>query len=110
MSTDRIDTHAATDSVSPVVEANGNHGDSHGASCRDVMILRARCSKLRNWLRVLLDEPAATGVLSEASVAELRGTDPAIGEVEAHDLIGRLARGGDAPATHPLAPDVTDAN
>jgi hypothetical protein len=77
---------------------------------REAVLLRARCSNLRHWCRALLDEPAAAGVLDGPTAADLRATAPAVGETEAHDLIGQLTRGGSIPTSHRLAPPTTDAN
>ena len=89
-------------------EANGAHGDHLGDPFREVVMLRARCSNLRHWCRTLLDDPAAAGVLSEPTVAELRTTPPEVTEPEGQVVVALLARGGNVPPTHPLAPATLD--
>jgi hypothetical protein len=74
----------------------------------EVVMLRARCSNLRHWCRALLEEPAATGVIPEATVADLLQVSPEVSEPEGQDVVALLARGGTLPANHPLAPTTID--
>ena len=103
MSIERSEPHAAG-AGSPVAESNGTHASDRGTLVREVVLLRARCSNLRHWCRLMLADPAAPGVLDEPTVADIRDLPPEIGELEAHDLICQFARGGSVPANHPLVP------
>ena len=84
---------------------NGRSLDGRDTLARDIVMLRARCSNLRHWCRTLLDNPAAAGVLPEATAAELRSTTPELTEAEGQTVVALLARGGNVPPTHPLAPE-----
>lgn len=103
MSADRIDPHAA-DSASPTAEANGTPTTDRNALYREVVMLRARCSNLRHWCRALLNDPAAVDILPEAIAVDLRDTEPEVTEPEGHTVVEILARGGNVPPEHPLAP------
>ncbi len=103
MSIERNEPHA-TEAGSPVAESNGNGVPAdRGALTREVVMLRARCSNLRHWCRLLLEDPASTGVLDDATVADLRNLAPEVTEPEGQTVVALLARGGNIPANHPLA-------
>jgi hypothetical protein len=89
-------------------DATGVPSPQSDSLSREVVLLRARCSNLRHWCRILLDDARSTGVLDEPTVADLRAKAPEIGEAESHELISQLAHGGSVPAKHPLAPATTD--
>jgi hypothetical protein len=57
----------------------------------------------------LLEDPATTGVLPEATVADLLWTSPEVSEPEGQVVVALLARGGNIPPNHPLAPTASDA-
>ena len=77
---------------------------------REVVLLRARCSNLRHWCDTLINDPAAAGVLDEATVANLRDTAPEVTEAEGQTVVALLARGGCVPPTHPLATATANPN
>ena len=86
---------------------SGTNGVPHAdrdALAREVVMLRARCSNLRHWCRLLLNDPAATGALTQEIEAELRATAPEVTEPEGQVVVALLARGGNVPPNHPLAP------
>src|SRR5690242_16048850 len=107
MSEDRT-RNDTTDGATAPPEVNGAHGDHLADPYREVVMLRARCSNLRHWCRTLLNDPAAAGVLPEPTVAELRTTPPEVTEPEGQVVVSLLARGGNVPPTHPLAPATLD--
>lgn len=85
-------------------------GSDAGALRAAVAVLRARCSNLRHWCRLLLDDPNAPPVLDTQTTAELRATPPAVEQPDADELIRRVSSGGDVPPGHPLAPATADVN
>src|SRR5437868_6525980 len=90
----------------PPTDSNGytpfSH-DSADALGRETVSLRARCSNLRHWCRAMLDDPAAVGVIDEATTTHLRSQVPEVTEAEGQTVVALLARGGNVPPTHPLA-------
>ena len=76
-------------------------------SC-EIVMLRARCSNLRHWCRLMLEDPASAGVLPDSTVAELNAVAPEVSQDEGHDVVVLLARGGQIEPTHPLAPTTND--
>jgi hypothetical protein len=89
-------------------EANGTQSDKPRELSREVVMLRARCSNLRHWCRLLLEDPATTGVLPEATVADLLWTSPEVSEPEGQVVVALLVRGGNVPPNHPLTPAESD--
>lgn len=95
---------------SPVAESNGNGPPAdRGALVREVMLLRARCSNLRHWCRLMLADPAAPGVVGDAIAADICDREPEVTEPEGQTVVALLARGGNVPPNHPLAPARDDA-
>ncbi|HEV3384522.1 MAG TPA: hypothetical protein VG097_06880 [Gemmata sp.] len=90
-------------------ESNGTLSENPKDLAYDVVMLRARCSNLRHWCRLMLEDPAATGVLPEATVTDLLWTTPEVSEPEGQVVVALLARGGNIPPNHPLAPSASDA-
>lgn len=88
---------------------NGSLVAERAALIRQVVLLRARCSNMRHWCWLMLSDPATTGVLVEETAAELGSTSPEVSESEGQTVVALLARGGNVPPNHPLAPPVTDA-
>jgi hypothetical protein len=105
-----------TDTISPTSnapagnhEVNGTAGDTPQGMSREVVMLRARCSNLRHWCRLMLEDPASSGVLPESSMTDLLCVPPEVSEPEGQVVVALLARGGNIPPTHPLAPITSDA-
>jgi hypothetical protein len=94
--------------------ATNNHKDNGMESStaqdlsREVVMLRARCSNLRHWCRLMLEDPATIGVLPEDLVVDLRRVSPEVSESEGHEVVSLLTRGGNIPSYHPLAPATLD--
>lgn len=75
---------------------------------REVMLLRARCSNLRHWCQLMLEDPASDGVLTESTLSDLLSVEPEVSEAEGNIVIELLAGGGTLPATHPLTQTTID--
>jgi len=90
--------------TSPNHESNGIAHDTPDDLYREVIMLRARCSNLRHWCRVIHEDPASTGVLSESTVTDLLSIAPEVSEPEGQNVLSVLARGENFPPHHPLAP------
>jgi hypothetical protein len=108
MSDDSANTVPPASPTSSNPEANGIPSDKPEALSREVVMLRARCSNLRHWCRLMLEDPASAGVLSESTVADLLSVTPEISDPEGQEVVALLAQGGTIPPTHPLAPTTTD--
>jgi hypothetical protein len=99
---------AAPGSSLPGGQANGSPRGRPDELVREVIMLRARCSNLRHWCRRMLADPVAAGVLPTPTEADLQSTTPEVSESEGQDVVALLARGGNVPPTHPLAPNSHD--
>jgi hypothetical protein len=89
-------------------ETNGSPSDKPEALSREVVMLRARCSSLRHWCRLMLEDQASAGVLPKSTVADLLSVTPEISDPEGQEVVALLARGGTVPPTHPLTPATID--
>src|SRR5262249_13677737 len=107
MSADRIDAHLPTDPAH-APESNGAASADSGALGREIVLLRARCSNLRHWCRALLDDPNSARILDGSTTSNLRDTPPEVTEPEGQTVVALLARGGELPPNHPLAPKTAD--
>jgi hypothetical protein len=94
--------------TSPMHEANGTARDTPQELQREVVLLRARCSNLRHWCRLMLEDSASSGVLPELTVTDLLLVSPEVSEPEGQIVVALLARGGNVPPNHPLAPSQSD--
>src|SRR5580658_8031116 len=104
MSDDSNDAVAPLSNTTPGGhESNGTPVDNPQDLAREVVMLRARCSNLRHWCRLMLEDPATTGVLAETIVADLLWVSPEVSEPEGQVVVALLARGGNVPHNHPLA-------
>jgi hypothetical protein len=89
-------------------EANGKASGNPRDLSREVVMLRARCSNLRHWCRLMLEDPASSGVLPESTVTDLLSVAPEVSEPEGQEAVALLARGEKVPQAHPLAPTTGD--